>query len=153
MGNPIIRKAKLSDLKFLIPMSRRFVKESSLPFTFDVEATTSYLTYMMDSENTIVLVEDDDGVITGGIMGSVDRDFCRESSAYVIKMYVEAEFRGLGTARALVEAFQDEAKKLGASIVFASATAGMGDRVEKLFVRLFERYGFTILGRVLYKEI
>ncbi len=153
MGNPIIRKAKLSDLKFLIPMSRRFVKESSLPFTFDVEATTSYLTYMMDSENTIVLVEDDDGVITGGIMGSVDRDFCYESCAYVIKMYVESEFRGLGTARALVEAFQDEAKKLGASIVFASATAGMGDRVEKLFVRLFERYGFTILGRVLYKEI
>ncbi len=63
-------------------------------------------------ENTIVLVEDDNGVITGGILGSVDKDFCRESCAYVIKMYVETEFRGLGTARALVEAFQDEAKKL-----------------------------------------
>ena len=59
----------------------------------------------------------------------------------------------MGTARALVEAFQDEAKKLGASIVFASATAGMGDRVEKLYVRLFERYGFVTLGRILYKEI
>ncbi len=95
MSDPIIRKASHSDLPFLIPMSRRFVKESSLPFTFDVEATTSYLISMMGGENTIVLVEDDDGVITGGIMGSVDRDFCRESSAYVIKMYVESEFRGL----------------------------------------------------------
>ena len=153
MSNPIIRKANRDDLPFLIPMSRRFVKESSLPLTFDVDATTSYLTSMMDGKDTIVLVEDDDGIITGGILGSVGQDFCCESCAYVIKMYVEAEFRGLGTARALVEAFQDEAKKLGASVVFASATAGMGDRVEKLYVRLFERYGYTILGRILYKEI
>ncbi|KKK55325.1 hypothetical protein LCGC14_3075710, partial [marine sediment metagenome] len=88
MSNPIIRKADRDDLPFLIPMSRRFVEESSLPFTFDVEATISYLTSMMESENTIVLVEYDDGVITGGILGSVDKDFCRESCAYVIKMYV-----------------------------------------------------------------
>ncbi len=153
MSNPIIRRANRSDLPILIHMSRRFVEESSLPFTFDADAAHSYLTFMMESENTIILVEEDDGVITGGILGSVDQDFCRESSAYVIKMYVEAEFRGLGTARALVEAFQDEAKKLGASIVFASATAGMGDRVEKLYVKLFERYGFVTLGRVLYKGI
>lgn len=153
MSNSIIRKADRNDLAFLIPMSRRFVKESSLPLTFDVDATTSYLTSMMEGENTIVLVEDDDGIITGGILGSVDQDFCRESCAYVIKMYVEAEFRGLGTSRALIEAFQNEAKKLGASIVFASATAGMGDRIEKLYVKLFERYGFATLGRVLYKEI
>ncbi len=153
MSSPIIRRANRHDLPFLIPMSRRFVEESSLPLTFDVEATTSYLTSAMESENTIVLVEDDDGVITGGILGSVDQDFCRESCAYIIKMYVEVEFRGLGTARALVEAFQDEAKKLGASVIFASSTAGMGDRVEKLYVKLFERYGFSTLGRVLYKEI
>ena len=153
MSSPIIRKATQRDLLYLVPMSRRFVEESSLPLTFDVEATTSYLTSVMESENTIILVEDDDGVITGGILGSVDQDFCRESCAYVIKMYVETEFRGLGSARALVEAFQDEAKKLGASIIFASATAGMGDRVERLYVKLFERYGFSTLGRVLYKEI
>ncbi len=153
MSNPIIRRAHRNDLPFLIHMSRRFVEESSLPYTFDAGVAHSYLSFMMESENTIVLVEEEDGVITGGILGSVDQDFCREKSAYVIKMYVETEFRGLGTARALVEAFQDEAKKLGASIVFASATAGMGDRVEKLYVRLFERYGFVTLGRVLYKGI
>ncbi len=153
MGNPIIRKANLSDLPFLIPLFRRFVEESSLPFTFDEETTISYLTVVMEIENVIILVEEDDGVITGLILGSVDRDFCRESCAYVEKMYVETEFRGLGTARALVETFQDEAKKLGASIIFASATAGMGDRVEKLYVNLFGRYGYTVLGRILCKEI
>ena len=153
MSSPLIRKANLSDIPALIPMSRRFVEESSLPFTFDVKITIAYLTSVMESENSIVLVEDDNGIITGGILGAVEQDFCRELSAYVIKMYVESEFRGLGTARALVEAFQDEAKKMGASIIFASATAGMGDRIEKLYVKLFERYGYSILGHVLCKEI
>ncbi len=153
MSDPIIRKAERSDLPVLISMSRRFVEESSLPLTFDAKATASYLISSMESENIIVLVEVDGGVITGGILGSVDKDFCRESCAYVTKMYVESEFRGLGTARALVKAFQDEAKTLDASIVFAASTAGMGDRVEKLYVRLFERYGYVTLGRVLYKEL
>lgn len=153
MNSPIIRKVIQHDLPFLIPMVRRFVEESSLPFTFDVETTVSYFASVMESENTIILVEEDDGIITGGILGTVDRDFCRESCAYVIKMYVEKEFRGLGTARALVEAFEDEARKLGASIIFVSATAGMGDRAEKLYIRLLERYGFVTLGRVLCKEI
>ncbi len=153
MSRPIIRKANHSDLPFLISMYRRFVEESSLPLTFDEEATIFCLTSAMEIENAIILIEDDDDIITGCILGSVDQDCCRELCACVMKIYVEAEFRGLGTARALVEAFQDEAKKLGASIIFASATAGMGDRVEKLCVSLFERYGFATLGRVLYKEI
>ncbi len=153
MGDAIISKAERSDLPVLISMSRRFVAESSLPFTFDVKATASYLISAIESENTIVLVEVEDEVITGGILGSVEQDFCRESCAYVTKMYVESEFRGLGTARRLIISFQDEAKDLGASIVFASSTAGMGDRIEKLYVKLFERYGFVTLGRVLYKEL
>ena len=153
MGNPIIRKVNNRDLPFLIPMFRRFVQETGLPFTFDVEATIFHITVLMESDDAIALIEDDDGIITGVILGSVEKDCCRELCAYVIKMYVEVEFRGLGTARALVEAFQDEAKKLGASIIFASSTAGMGDRVEKLYVNLFGRYGFVTLGRVLYKEV
>ena len=153
MSNPIIRKVNNRDLPFLIPMFRRFVQETGLPFTFDVEATIFHITVLMESDDAIALIEDDDGIITGVILGSVEQDCCRELCAYVIKMYVEVEFRGLGTARALVEAFQDEAKKLGASIIFASSTAGMGDRVEKLYVNLFGRYGFVTLGRVLYKEV
>ena len=155
MSNPIIRRANRGDVTFLIPMFRRFVQETGLPFTFDVEATTFYLISMIEIENVIILVEEeeDDGILTGVIVGSVDQDCCHELCAYVVKMYVEVEFRGLGTSRALVEAFQDEVKKLGASIIFASSTAGMGNKVEKLYVNLFGHYGFETLGRVLYKEI
>lgn len=148
-----ICKALLSDIPKLIPMARRFVDETSLPLTFDLDATYDHFVQSIENDDTIILVERDDDVITGAILGAVDQDFCKETCAYVTKMYVEKQFRGLGTSRALVEAFHEEAKKLGASIVFAAATAGMGNRVEKLYVRLFERYGYHVLGRVLVKEI
>jgi len=134
-------------------MARRFVEESTLPFTFDEDLSIRTLSNSLDSDRNIILVGEDEGILTGAILGTVEQDFCHEKCAYVVKMYVDKEFRGLGTARALVEAFQYEAIQKGAVIIFAAATAGMGDRVERLFVRLFERYGYQVLGRVLVKEV
>lgn len=149
----LIRYITEADIPALIPMAQRFVDESSLPLTFSEEMTRLTFRNAIHHDHVIALVEDCDGTLTGGIIGVVDKDFCNETCAFVSKMYVEKEVRGLGTARALVEAFQDEAKKLGASVVFASATAGMGDKVEKLYVRLFEHFGYEVLGRVLVKEL
>ena len=149
----MIRRATSEDVQKLCWMARRFIEESKLPFTYDYSVSFNTFTHYINDGCCIILVDEDEGDLCGGIMGSVDRDFCHETVAYITKMYVEQEFRGLGSARGLVESFETEAKCLGASIVFASATAGMGDRVEKLFVRLFEKYGFEKLGRVVMKEI
>ncbi len=151
----MIRAATEADLPQLYAMAERFVRESDLPFTFDLEITHRTLFNAIRNPHSILLVDwdEEDDVICGGILGSVARDFCKESAGYVTKMYVEPEFRGLGTARELVEGFEIAAKRLGASIVFASATAGMGERVEALYVRLFEKFGYTVLGRVLFKEM
>ncbi len=151
----MIRLATESDLGALYIMARRFVEESDLPFTFDLEATHRTLYHAVKRENQILLVDYDEEhrVICGGIMGHVSQDFCKEKAAYVSKMYVQPEFRGLGPARELVEGFEIEARRLGATICFSSATAGMGGRVEALFVRLFEKFGYEVLGRVLAKEL
>lgn len=146
----MIRKAKPEDLDALCSLAKRFVSETSLPLTFDAELSRN--TFWNLIHNGIILV-DDDGVIAGVITGAVDRDFCVEPVAYITKMYIEREFRGLGSSRDLLKAFEEEVSKLGAKIIFASATAGMGERVEKLYVRLFERAGYKVLGRVLAKEI
>lgn len=151
--HPRVRAARQGDLQSLLNMARRFVSETSLPLTFDAEIATRTLLQVIQSDGGILLVEEDDGVLTGLIVGVVERDFCVERCAYVTKMYVERELRGLGTARALVKAFQVEAEQLGASVIFAAATAGMGQDVERLFVKLFERNGYVVLGRVLVKEI
>lgn len=149
----MIRPANENDIQALCWMARRFVEESDLPFTYNY--LNSYLTFhtYINSHECIVLVDEYEDELCGGIMGALDADFVEEKVAYVTKMYVETEFRGLGTARDLVKAFEVEAKSRGASMIFASSTAGMGERVEKLFVRLFERYGFRQLGRVVVKEV
>lgn len=150
----IIRKAQLEDLPSLLLILRRFAAETQLPLTFDDEIAHHHILEIIDREDFIFLVEDDGNrLITGIIIGCVSRDFCVETCAYITKMYVEAPLRGWGTSRAMLEEFHEQAKLLGASVVFASSTAGMGDRVEKLYVNLFERYGYTVLGRVLVKEV
>jgi len=130
-------------------MARRFVAETNLPYTFDEELTRETFWAGINSD-AILLVDDHDGVIAGAVMGCLERDFCVEYSAYLTKLYVEKEFRGLAVSRNLLKAFLKETED--AAIVFTSATAGMGERVEKLYVRLFERYGFHILGRIMFKE-
>lgn len=149
----MIRKAKVEDLPELFSIAERFTEESSLKLTFDREvANTTFFKYI-NGENTIFLIYEYDNLITGGIMGVVQRDFHKESSAYITKLYIEKEFRGLSISRYLLEEFEVEASKLGASMIFSSATAGMGERVEKLYSNLFKRYGYQVLGRVLVKEM
>ena len=134
-------------------MGQRFAAESALALDWDSELARNTLWAMLHYEQMIVLVYQAGSVIAGLVMGSVERDFFVQSSAYVTKFYVEQEFRGLSVADELVAAFEREAKSMGASVIFAAATAGMGPTVERLYVRLFERAGFRVLGRVLTKEI
>lgn len=154
----MIRTARIEDLPSLYGMAKRYVEESSFPITYDhVKAHNSLYKYI-ERANTgdwIFLVDEDEesGVLCGGIMGQVLDDFCEERFAYVVKMYVEKEFRGLGTSRDLVRAFEVEAKKANAKIIFSVANSGMGLKVETLFVRLFEKFGFKVSGRTLVKEI
>ncbi len=149
-----VRKACEGDIPYLLFMLRRFSIESALPLSFDVKSATSELLTLVNAENCIFYVETSDGVLTGCIIGTVSKeDFCHEISAYITKFYVEKEFRGLGTARSLVETFLGEAKRMNASLIFTSSTAGMGPKVEKLHTNLFVKYGFVHLGNILCKEI
>lgn len=150
----MIREAQPQDLNDLCDMASRFVAETELPLTYDPERTRNTFWVAINNPDVILLVDDVDGVLAGAVMGAVEEDeFCEESCAYLTKLYCEKEFRGLGGARALASAFDVAARNAGASIVFASSTAGMGERVETLYVRLFERIGYTVLGRVLVKQL
>ena len=149
----MIRHAIVDDVPALCRMARRFVEESSHPLTFDPSMACATFHQAIARDDLFLLVDDDEGVLCGGIMGCVKRDFCKERCAYLTKIYVEKEFRGLGTSRDLVRHFEFEAKRLGAAVVFAPAAAGMGDRTDKLFVRLFEKFEYEVLGSVLVKRI
>ena len=132
-------------------MMERFAGESTLPLTFDPQIARDALWAGMHQD--ILLVDDREGLLAGAVLGELGHEGSVETCAYLSKLYVEREFRGLGTSRALVAAFDQAAIARDARLCFASATAGMGDRVEALFVRLFERAGYQALGRVMVKDL
>lgn len=144
----MIRDAEPLDLEPLCDMAERFVAETGLPYTFDYQATRELFWAAINDDDAILIVEDIDGILAGGIMGYEDRDFCVEKNAYITKLYVEKEYRGRTVARNLLKGFL---AKVSTPFVFSSATAGMGERVENLYVNLFKKEGFEILGRILVR--
>lgn len=148
-----VRPAEAKDLDTLCGLAERFVGESDLNLTYSHEGTRQTFWSMIKNDDAIILISDHDGAVGGVVLGMVERDFCLESCGYVVKFYVEEEFRGLGVSKELLDAFEHAAVAKGATILFASATAGMGSRVEQLYVRLFEHHGYNVLGRVLVKEL
>jgi len=146
----LIRSALPEDLEPLCQMAKRFIDETLLPLTFDPDLTRDIFWKAINDENSVLIVDLQDGILSGAIMGFMERDFCKEYSAYISKLYVEKEFRGLPIAKDLIRAFEE--KTPNALLTYSSATAGMGETIEKLYVRLFERSGYQVLGRVLLKE-
>ena len=107
----MIRKAVADDLYPLCEMARRFVNETNLPLTFDEELTRGTFWVAINDDDSILLLDDQDGVLTGAIMGYMERDFCKEYSAYITKLFIEKEFRGLHVSIDLIKAFEQETEK------------------------------------------
>lgn len=149
----MIRPAKPEDLDAITDMMMRFTEESQLKLSYDREQIRNLTWRTIHSEGAVLLVGDSNGVLTGMIVGVIDDEFSLEPCVYINKFYIEKEFRGLGASRELLGAFDEECLNRGAALSFASSTAGMGERNEKLYVRLFEKKGYSTLGRVLVKDL
>lgn len=146
----MIRPAVPKDLDPLCDMATRFMGETHLPLTLDEEKTRQIFWDGINNDENILLINEIDGVIAGAIFGYMHSDWCVEKEAYITKMFVEKEFRGLEVSMDLIKGFEEQTKE--AVITYTSATAGMGETIEKLYVRLYQRAGYNILGRVLMKE-
>ena len=146
----MIRHAIADDLYPLCALAKRFINETNLPYTYDDELTRNNFWNGIHDNGSIILVDIQEELLAGLVMGYMERDFCKEYSAYITKLYVEKEFRGSSIARDLITAF--EAETTEATLLFTSATGGMGERNEKLYVHLFEHAGYAVLGRILVKE-
>ena len=133
-------------------MAQRFLGETELPLTYSEENTRATIWAAIHSP-LIFLVWQGEEALGGMVMGDIESDFTQEKAVYLMKFYVEREFRGLGVSQELLQAFDEEAQRRGATVSFASSTAGMGPTNETLYVRLFEREGYNVLGRVLIKEL
>lgn len=148
MTNRVIRVATPDDIPALLQLARRFVTESNYGMQFDEAGAREYLENILPHPEAALFVTDD---VSAGILVTVAKDWCVRPVLYVEKMYVSPHERGRGLSRALVCAAVTFAKLNDCSHIFSTATAGMGERVSKLFENLFAKDGFTTCGGVLVK--
>jgi GNAT superfamily N-acetyltransferase len=148
MADRIIRVATLADIPALLLLAERFVSESSYGMEFDEAGSREYLEMVLQHPDVALFVTDD---VSAGMLVTVAKDWCVRPVLYVEKMYVSPQERGRGLSRALVCAAINFAKLNNCSHIFSTATAGMGERVSKLFENLFAKDGFTSCGGVLVK--
>lgn len=150
MTNRFIRVATPDDIPALLQLAQHFVSESSYGMEFDEAGAREYLETVIQHPDAALFVTDD---VSAGMLVTVAKDWCKRPVLYVEKMYVSPQERGRGLSRALVCAAVNFAKLNNCSHIFSTATAGMGERVRKLFENLFAKDGFTPCGGVLVKAM
>lgn len=146
----MIRDAEEKDLEQLCALAERFIAESNLPYTFNYELAHDEFWVAIHDEGSIFLLDVQEDIVAGMVMGYMSRDFMIEYSAYMTKLYVEKHFRGIIKTKDLISAFEERVSE--AVVIFASATGGIDERIEKLFVNMFKKSGYSVLGRIVSKN-
>lgn len=144
-----VRLATHADIDAILVMAEAFVGESSYGMTFCRKQSAEYLAMLLDRQDVLVLIGDD---VQSGVIASINWDWCAAPVCYVEKLFLMPASRGTGVARSLVAAVVEFARQNGCSHIFSTATAGMGEQVEKLFTNLFRKFDFTPCGPVLFRS-
>lgn len=131
-------------------MAEAFVGESAYGMAFDRQRSAEYLAMLLDQPDVLVLIGDD---VQSGVIASVSHDWCAKPCCYVEKLFLMPSARGTGVARSLVSAVVEFARQHDCSHIFSTATAGLGEQVEKLFTNLFRKFGFERSGPVLFRNL
>lgn len=153
-----VRAARAEDLGRLLELTAAFCAESNLPAAFSFDRARDTLARAIAAPHVDVLVvEVDDplhgATLAGGAIIVTDDEFTEAPFAIVNKFYVDARWRGYGAGLHLVQGAIAAAKARGAAALYASATAGIDERTEALFVALFRRAGFEVLGRIVWRAL
>jgi GNAT superfamily N-acetyltransferase len=142
------RLATADDVPTILTMAEQFVRESGYGMRFDADHATDYLLTLLAHPDALVMVADG-----GFCTACVSLDWCDAPICYVEKLYLMPSARGSGIARSFVAAVVEFARQHGCSHVFATATAGLGDQVERLFINLFKKYGFHTCGAAVCRSL
>ncbi len=145
-----IRVATQDDIPALIDIARRFAEEITLyGIEFSALHAREYLTLAIDHPEVLVLIGEPGAIL----IATLTQDFMAEPFAYVEKLYVTPEARGIGMAYGLAQGAIEWARAAGASHVFATATAGISDDINDAYTRLFSKLGLKPCGPVLFGRV
>lgn len=141
-----LRTATEHDLQALVEMVEDANAESRFVGEIDIERAREYLRNFIIYDDRQIVVADDDGEVIGALILATSHEFWTRPLCYVIKFWVLPQGRRTNTARLLLDYIFEYAEDHNCAAVYATATAELEDREQKLFVNLLKRNGFKECG-------
>lgn len=149
----VLRTATEHDLQALVEMVEDANAESRFVGDVDVENARDYLRDFIIYDDRKIVVADDEGEVIGALILALSHEFWTQPLCYVIKFWVLPEGRRTNTARLLLDYIFEYAEENNCLAVYATATAELEDREQKLFVNLLKRNGFKECGPTMKASI
>lgn len=144
----MIRKATLSDLDNIIEFTKPYYEESVhyKKLTYSEAACRRTLAGWLNHSHVIVVERDE---IVGVGVVTIGQTCYEELEAEMNLFYVSKDYRGKGVSRLLAEAITEFAKLHKVRIIHASNMSGMEGNNDKLWINLFRKYGYQVIGTTL----
>lgn len=138
-----LRMATPDDLRALAVLGREMHSTTSFaPMDYDPERVKETATDLMNKSQFVVVAEDTNGEVIGGMLGMVTQSwFGNDMVANDLALFVTGDARGGMAAIKMMKAFVQWAKLAGAKQIRPGVTTGHV-RAEKLF----EKLGFARCG-------
>lgn len=144
-----LRLATYVDLPRIVELGRLMHQESSYAqLDYDDHIVASTMADLIDKKQFVVVAEDTNGQVVGGMAGSVDPTwFGNDSIATDLALFIAPEHRGGMLVVKLVKAFAQWARLAGAKQIRPGVTTG-----SEQAVALYERLGFQRCGATFVME-
>lgn len=143
----IVRPAISADAPGFHALARAYIAESGQRRAYSEANTQAALEHgIRDPGTLLLLAEEIDLVLVGGVMATLDYAFTEQPVCGVGMFYVRPEWRGTPVARALISGAVQWADEAGCSHCFTSGDAMIGDADTQMFINLVRKFGFEPTG-------
>ena len=141
--NTQIRKIARTDNETLAGIIRRSFLDFNVPTAGTVfeDPTTDDLYTLFDRQGAVCYVAEAEDKIAG-CGGLYPTEALPEGCAELVKLYIDASFRGVGLGKALVEKCLLSAKELGYNQIYLESMPGFWAAIS-----MYERMGFEYLDQ------
>ncbi len=143
------RVATSQDIEFILDGAQKMNAESDWNLSWSWDIGRTYLTWLIESDTSDILMVERDGVPVGGAFVATSWEFHTQPLCYVCKFWVVKEHRRADVSKVVVEDILSWAKIRNCSHVFSKGTAGLTNAEQILCVRLMKLHGFEAVGPVL----
>ena len=146
-----LRTATESDISGILDIVEEADNESFFKGDYDRWTASYYLQNFIDDDHSVIMLATKDGEIMGAVIMAASWEFWKKPIAYVVKFWIKVAGRRTRAARLLVGYIEQFAREHECTDVYATATAELDEKEQRLFENLFYKNGFSNVGATMRK--